>query len=153
MLRICQLPLKGGAQYSLPPLRGRCHRKVTEGGDKKSWTNLNLLKKSLQKKSPSTMNPFCLAEMKRFELLRRYSRPTAFRVRTLQPLGYISKNYLIILSKHYFVVNKKTVGEYLLFLFYIWSLYLSAVMIPSSTFNLQILAFRASKALALRPSS
>ena len=29
-------------------------------------------------------------EMKGFEPLRRESRPTAFRVRTLQPLGYIS---------------------------------------------------------------
>ena len=36
--------------------------------------------------------------MKRFELLRRYSRPTAFRVRTLQPLGYISKKYRMIFS-------------------------------------------------------
>ena len=33
-----------------------------------------------------------MAEMERFELSRRFlSRPTAFRVRTLQPLGYISK--------------------------------------------------------------
>ena len=31
-----------------------------------------------------------LAEVKRFELLRRQSRPTGFRIRTLQPLGYTS---------------------------------------------------------------
>ena len=31
-----------------------------------------------------------LAEMKGFEPLHRQSRPTGFRIRTLQPLGYIS---------------------------------------------------------------
>lgn len=31
-----------------------------------------------------------LAEMERFELSLRFCRTTAFRVRTLQPLGYIS---------------------------------------------------------------
>ena len=34
-----------------------------------------------------------MAEMKRFELLRRRSRPTGFRIRTLQPLGYISMDW------------------------------------------------------------
>ena len=37
--------------------------------------------------------PFFLAEVKRFELLRRRSRPTGFRIRTLQPLGYTSTEH------------------------------------------------------------
>ena len=36
--------------------------------------------------------------MQRFELWRRQNRPTGFRIRTLQPLGYISRfNYLTFL--------------------------------------------------------
>ena len=31
-----------------------------------------------------------MAEMERFELSQAYQAPTAFRERTLQPLGYIS---------------------------------------------------------------
>lgn len=47
-----------------------------------------------QKCGVFTVHLFCLhilAEVKRFELLRRQSRPTGFRIRTLQPLGYTSK--------------------------------------------------------------
>ncbi len=37
--------------------------------------------------------------MKGFEPLRRESRPTAFRVRTLQPLGYISMDRSITMTR------------------------------------------------------
>ena len=45
-----------------------------------------------------------LAEMERFELSLRFSRTTAFRVRTLQPLGYISLCQLY----HYTSNHKKS---------------------------------------------
>lgn len=51
--------------------------------------------KKVQKQKPRsqmrrTHLASCLAEVKRFELLRRQNRPTGFRIRTLQPLGYTS---------------------------------------------------------------
>ena len=36
-----------------------------------------------------------MAEMERFELSRAFKAPTAFRVRTLQPLGYISEYKIV----------------------------------------------------------
>ena len=47
---------------------------------------LTWYRKKLRKQTP----PEPMAEMERFELSRVVSTPTAFRVRTLQPLGYIS---------------------------------------------------------------
>ena len=49
--------------------------------------------KSKEKAEPGTRcaSRLSLAEMERFELAPGNARPTAFRVRTLQPLGYISK--------------------------------------------------------------
>ena len=51
--------------------------------------------KKVQKQKPRsqmrrTHLASCLAEEKRFELLRRQNRPTGFLIRTLQPLGYTS---------------------------------------------------------------
>ena len=43
-----------------------------------------------------------LAEMERFELSLRFCRTTAFRVRTLQPLGYIS-----LCQLYYYTSNHK----------------------------------------------
>ena len=43
------------------------------------------------KRDSTRLSLFVLAQMKRFELLHRETLPTGFRIRTLQPLGYICK--------------------------------------------------------------
>lgn len=52
-----------------------------------------------------------LAEKEGFEPSRRFSRPTAFRVQTLQPLGYFSMLYLKHQPSEIPRENKRTDGE------------------------------------------
>ena len=51
------------------------------------------MKKGPKPRNPDSngFEPFYIAEMQGFEPWRRF-RPSAFRVRPLRPLGYISKN-------------------------------------------------------------
>ena len=57
---------------------------------RRSNKNRPLILLSLNRKRETTYVVPLLAEMKGFEPLRRQNRPTGFRIRTLQPLGYIS---------------------------------------------------------------
>ena len=79
--------------------------------------------KKVQKQKPRsqmrrTHLASCLAEVKRFELLRRQNRPTGFRIRTLQPLGYIS-----VFFKTRYRVSGRVLSTFLhftIFLFYVY---------------------------------